>query len=298
MKIKRIICALLAVMTLALCCVGCGKENKDPNANSGNDLSKPVELSAAYTELFFVTKGIVAFKTAENRIGLIDANLNEIVKAEYTDVKYCEVSNACILTKADGSTVAYSLEKMKFTDDVCAHGGYEPIVWDTAASAPIYGPDGEPLPKDMYPEKGQSILVLDSATNKYGIMDSEGKLIVQPTYDDAKAFVGGVAAVKKGGYWGYVAMNGKEVIGFYYADTHTSVSCLSYGKKSAYDLYNGEAAVNRDNMLAGVFNQNNSMVCKFTYRDVIPLGNGKYLAKYNDGSWISGSATALNATTK
>ena len=294
MKIKRIICAILAVMTLALCCVGCGGKEKVESTTP--EAVKVV--NASYTDFFYVTDGIVAFKTAENRIGLLDGELNELVKAEYTDVKYCEGSNACILTKADGTTVAYSLEKGKFTEDVCAHGGIEYIVWDSASKAPVYGPDNSPLSKSDYPEKGQTTFVLDSATQKFGLMDSDGKLVVEPIYEEIGGFVGGVSAVKKGGYWGYINMNGTELVGFYYSDAYTSVSCLSEGKGGVYNMVDGEVAVIRDNMLAGIYSQNGQMLCKFIYRNIISLGNGSYLAMMNDGVWVTGTASALNNYTK
>ncbi len=290
MKLKKIICAILAIMTLALCCVGCGKSGSESSIPETANVAS--EVNATYTDMFFVTKGVIAFKTAENRIGLVGTGLKELVKAEYTDVKYCEANGVCILTKADGTQVSYDIESGKFTDAVCAHGGYEPILWDAASKAPVL-PDGSALSKSDYPEKGQSTLVYDSAAGKYGIMDSDGKLITEPIYEAARDFVGGVAAVKKDGFWGYVTMEGKEIVGFYYSDAYESVSCMTSGN-TAFDMYNGEVAVNREGFMSGIFNQKSDMICKFVYREIIPFGDGTYVARYSDGKWFFGTAKALN----
>lgn len=48
--------------------------------------------------------------------------------------------------------------------------------------------------------------------NKYGFIDSTGKIIVAPVYDEALPFSQGLAAVRLNDKWGFIDKTGKEVI--------------------------------------------------------------------------------------
>jgi hypothetical protein len=48
--------------------------------------------------------------------------------------------------------------------------------------------------------------------NKYGFIDTTGKIIVAPVYDDVRPFSQGLAAVRHGNKWGYIDKTGREVI--------------------------------------------------------------------------------------
>jgi hypothetical protein len=48
--------------------------------------------------------------------------------------------------------------------------------------------------------------------DKYGFIDSTGKIIVAPVYDEALPFSQGLAAVRFGNKWGFIDKTGKEVI--------------------------------------------------------------------------------------
>jgi hypothetical protein len=52
---------------------------------------------------------------------------------------------------------------------------------------------------------------------KYGFIDSTGKIITAPVYDDARPFSNGLAAVRHGYMWGYIDKTGKEVVPLVYA---------------------------------------------------------------------------------
>lgn len=49
-------------------------------------------------------------------------------------------------------------------------------------------------------------------SNKYGFVDTTGKIIIAPVYDYVTPFSQGLAAVRHGDLWGYVDKTGKEVI--------------------------------------------------------------------------------------
>lgn len=54
--------------------------------------------------------------------------------------------------------------------------------------------------------------------NKWGYIDSTGKIVVPFIYDDSKYFINGYAPVKKNREWGFVNVRGDEVISFLYND--------------------------------------------------------------------------------
>lgn len=53
---------------------------------------------------------------------------------------------------------------------------------------------------------------------KWGFVDSEGKVIIKPEYEDAKSFSNGLAAVCKDGKWGFINYQNEVVIDYQFAD--------------------------------------------------------------------------------
>ncbi len=47
---------------------------------------------------------------------------------------------------------------------------------------------------------------------KWGFTDLNGKLVIDPQYEDARSFINGFAAVKQNGKWGYIRTDGAMVI--------------------------------------------------------------------------------------
>ncbi len=47
---------------------------------------------------------------------------------------------------------------------------------------------------------------------KWGFVDSKGKMVIEPQYEDARSFANGFAAVKVDGMWGFINLDGKMVI--------------------------------------------------------------------------------------
>ncbi len=56
--------------------------------------------------------------------------------------------------------------------------------------------------------------------NLYGIMDENGQVIVEPSYDKMRAFSNGFAAVCKDSRWGYINEEGREVIDLIYKEVN------------------------------------------------------------------------------
>ena len=51
-----------------------------------------------------------------------------------------------------------------------------------------------------------------SIDGKWGFVDSEGEVVVEAQFDEARSFANGLAAVRTGDLWGYADASGKVVI--------------------------------------------------------------------------------------
>jgi hypothetical protein len=51
-----------------------------------------------------------------------------------------------------------------------------------------------------------------NVTDKWGYIDTRGKVVVTPQFDDARIFSFGIAAVKLEDKWGYINLKGQFVI--------------------------------------------------------------------------------------
>ncbi|MDQ3109522.1 MAG: WG repeat-containing protein [Bacteroidota bacterium] len=64
--------------------------------------------------------------------------------------------------------------------------------------------------------------------DKYGFIDTTGKIIAAPVYDEVKIFSNGLAAVRHGDLWGYIDKTGKEIIPLaYFSAQNFSVEGLA-----------------------------------------------------------------------
>jgi hypothetical protein len=75
--------------------------------------------------------------------------------------------------------------------------------------------------------------------NHFGFIDSTGKIIASPVYDEVRPFMNGMAAVRHGNYWGYIDKTGKEVIplrfNFAMSFTPEGLALASSGLKTGID---------------------------------------------------------------
>ncbi len=53
---------------------------------------------------------------------------------------------------------------------------------------------------------------------KWGFMDNQGEMVIEPQYEDARSFCNGYAAVKQKGVWGFIDAQGEMVIEPQFAD--------------------------------------------------------------------------------
>lgn len=91
--------------------------------------------------------------------------------------------------------------------------------------------------------------------DKWGYVDGEGNIVIEPVYDEAKEFQEGLAAVSMDGFWGFIDIEGR------------TISEPKYGTASSYK--NGYAAVSV-NHLWGIIDKSGNLLWtpKFDYIEI------------------------------
>jgi hypothetical protein len=145
-------------------------------------------IDATYDYASAINLGVGAVKTG-GKWKLIDAEGKQIGSTDYDDV---------IL---DDKSIAYRNERafVKSDDDVIMVDSEGKKIGDqTFQDAKLF------LQDDAY-----TAVKIDG---KWGFVDKNGKVVIEPQYDDARSFSNGYAAVKTGGKWGFIDAEGSIVI--------------------------------------------------------------------------------------
>lgn len=131
------------------------------------------------------------------------------------------------------------------------------------------------LPTGLYP-------VADSLKEgaKYGYVSHILRLEIALMYENAMDFSEGLAAVKKGGKWGYINESGVTVIPFELDSCSTSDAM---NNDIVFSFRNGLAPVCKNGAF-GIINKNGETVVDFIFMSIIQGENGVYLA-LKDGKW-------------
>jgi hypothetical protein len=92
------------------------------------------------------------------------------------------------------------------------------------------------------------VLPTENTGGKWGFVNRIGQFVLNPTYDEAKGFREGIAAVKQGGLWGYMDTNGSMITGFEFRWVDYFDNGLAVVQLSAFHSeYDGKFAyVNRE----------------------------------------------------
>lgn len=61
-------------------------------------------------------------------------------------------------------------------------------------------------------------IIAVSKDGKWGFAQSNGKILIEPVYEDARSFSNGLAAVKKDGKWGFIDRDGNLVIDYQFSN--------------------------------------------------------------------------------
>lgn len=73
---------------------------------------------------------------------------------------------------------------------------------------------------------------------KWGYVDAEGKIVIEPQYSDARSFSNGYAAVEKDGKWGFIDLQGNIVIEPQFENTKdfNNYGCVFVVRDEAWEL--------------------------------------------------------------
>ncbi len=92
---------------------------------------------------------------------------------------------------------------------------------------------GDFVCEDMDISSNNSLIAFKQG-GKWGFVNTSGKVVIEPQYENAKSFSYGLAAVSKNGKWGFINTENKLVIEYQYkdADYFNSESCCIVQKES------------------------------------------------------------------
>lgn len=137
----------------------------------------------------------------------------------------------------------------------------------------VAGEGGESLDVNDFSEGLAAI----SKNDKYGFIDTKGKVLIEPKYDWASSFSNGLAIVSAEGLYGAIDKQGKTVIPFEYqalADFHDGFATAARPAKDPED-YESKY---------GLINKQNEVVIPFMYESMGNLSESLIAVK-KDGKW-------------
>lgn len=131
------------------------------------------------------------------------------------------------------------------------------------------------LPYGLYP-----VSTSLEAGAKYGYISNVLRLEIAAIYDNAMDFSEDMAAVKKGGKWGYISDSGVTAIPF---EFDSCAYADAMGRDCAFSFRNGLAPACKNGKF-GIINSKGEAIIDFTFDAILQGENGKYIAM-KEGSW-------------
>ena len=131
--------------------------------------------------------GVAAVKRGD-KWNVIDTSGNAVSKTSYTDVLFDE-------------------------DNVCSNSGV--IFVSEGKGYYMVDTEGKKISDTLFEDAKpffESNITAVKKDGKWGFINAEGKIIIEPQYEDAAAFGRGIGAVKKDGKWGFVNAENRMVI--------------------------------------------------------------------------------------
>ena len=144
-----------------------------------------------------------------------------------------------------------------------------PFEFDAIAA----GEGGESLEFNDFSEG----LVAVSKNDKYGFIDTKGKVVIEPKYEWASSFSDGLAIVSVEGLYGAIDKQGKTVIPFEYESLGDFQDGFAAAARPAKDPEDYESKY-------GLINKKNEVVIPFMYESMGNLSESLIAVK-KDGKW-------------
>jgi len=196
------------------------KENKKFGLYNHNaELIIPVENDDLTIDNYFIEYEIDIFIANQNkRYGIYNRFGKQLIPFEYDDFKLCELDGFVdnkndfgILAKNNNIFALYSLDGTELL----------PCEYD--------------FNKKKYYEYNLTAFGEIIKNGKYGFIDDEFNIFIPCTYENAKYFSYGIAAVMKGDKWGYINKNNEMIISPKYEDAgnfkKNGYASVKYNKK-------------------------------------------------------------------
>ena len=99
--------------------------------------------------------------------------------------------------------------------------------------------------------------------NRWGFMDKNGNLVINPQFERAEPFASGVAAIRLGSKWGYVDPTGKIVVNPQFdaaAPINGGLAAVKIGGRYGYINAEGQYIINPQFDAAGSFSEGRAVV--------------------------------------
>lgn len=169
----------------------------------------------SYENQKVILKGYGIVQSAEGRYGVIDINGNQILGMKYSNINYNEYMDLFEIKDIDGKVGLWKLENG--TGDAKINNNFDTITL-------------------MDKEKQ---LYLVSVNQKYGVVNGEGKVVIEIAYDEIGInqelynvknkyiLYDNLIPVKKDGKWGCFSISGENVISVEYDSIGFDVSKLT-----------------------------------------------------------------------
>lgn len=146
-------------------------------------------VSGVYQEASSFTEGIAAVK-AEGKWRLIGTDGNPVSEMTFDDIKLYD----------NGEFIRYEV----MTASVDGRYG----LYDRTGIL-----QGEFTAKDIDLNMGD-LIAYQADNGDWGYINSKGEIVIEPVYNRAKSFSGGLGAVYNGSLWGFISPQGRLVIGY------------------------------------------------------------------------------------
>ncbi len=189
---------------------------------------KIVKMFPDYTSVYnFGKDDITAFYHKNGKFGLMDRNFKELIPAKYNQTSF--YSNGLFVVESNGkwgavdrndkTIIPFEYESLGAVDEAgmimaskASLSGYIDKTGKVIVPLTFY---------NLFPYQENFAKFLDKASEKYGVIDRRGNIIVQPKYSDIGFFKNGLAIASHYNYLngkdnitqkGYIDTTGKEII--------------------------------------------------------------------------------------
>lgn len=260
----------------------------EPSIKADNIYSLPLVKFNEETNHYDVSFGDVYVIERDGKFGFINSNGEVVTEPKYDSAETCPCSDGYIVKeKTEGSySVTYlvnsSLKSIWRYPHKCTQKGDYVYKWNqTASSLSIEKLSGETSVKTgkkaVLPETAK----LKDNETKFVFVGANG-LITQDTYDGAGIYTGSLAAVSKGGKWGYVNSSGKTVIPFEFSavEGYRAVGSAD----TPYECSENYVTVLKDGKY-GIYKSDGTAVVPCKYKFLTTVHDGRAFCSDGAGIW-------------